>query len=233
MRTKARSPRGRGGEPPRASVWSVPFRYVHVRSRLGLDFARDDGAKYRSAWFAGGRGRPPLPVLPKVSTDIADLPTGAPCRRRVIDLSGSTLRGRGLPPQVGGGLFSYCTKYSFVKQSYRHSDRYAHARAYPPARSIATSPLWLKTVACGLFLRCFAPPRRALYTKEATVGSPSARKSLCSDPNFLTQSSPKKISSRSFRASSGVSRLSSGSSSNGSITRILSVKSERLRFPDR
>ena len=30
-----------------------------------------------------------------------------------------------------------------------------------PARSIATSPLWLKTVACGLFLRCFAPPRRA------------------------------------------------------------------------
>ncbi len=37
----------------------------------------------------------------------------------------------------------------------------------PPARSIATSPLWLKTVACGLFLRCFAPPRRALYTREA------------------------------------------------------------------
>ena len=30
-----------------------------------------------------------------------------------------------------------------------------------PARSIATSPLWLKTVTCGLFLRCFAPPRRA------------------------------------------------------------------------
>ena len=30
-----------------------------------------------------------------------------------------------------------------------------------PARSIATSPLWLKTVTRGLFLRCFAPPRRA------------------------------------------------------------------------
>ena len=30
-----------------------------------------------------------------------------------------------------------------------------------PARSIATSPLWLKTVTCGLFLRCFTPPRRA------------------------------------------------------------------------
>ncbi len=30
-----------------------------------------------------------------------------------------------------------------------------------PARSIATSPLWLKAVTCGLFLRCFTPPRRA------------------------------------------------------------------------
>ena len=30
-----------------------------------------------------------------------------------------------------------------------------------PARSIATSPLWLKTVTCGLFLRHFVPPRRA------------------------------------------------------------------------
>ena len=29
-----------------------------------------------------------------------------------------------------------------------------------PARSIAASPLWLKTVTCGLFLRCFTPPRR-------------------------------------------------------------------------
>ena len=39
---------------------------------------------------------------------------------------------------------------------------YAFALAiHLPARSIATSPLWLKTVACGLFLRCFAPPRRA------------------------------------------------------------------------
>ena len=34
-------------------------------------------AKYRSALFAGGRGRPPLPVLPKVRTGIADLPTAA------------------------------------------------------------------------------------------------------------------------------------------------------------
>ena len=30
-----------------------------------------------------------------------------------------------------------------------------------PARNIVASPLWLKTVTCGLFLRCFAPPRRA------------------------------------------------------------------------
>ncbi len=30
-----------------------------------------------------------------------------------------------------------------------------------PARSIATSPLLLKTVTCGLFLRHFVPPRRA------------------------------------------------------------------------
>ena len=37
-------------------------------------------AKYRSTWYAGGRGRPPLPILPKVNTGIADLPTAA--RRR-------------------------------------------------------------------------------------------------------------------------------------------------------
>ena len=30
-----------------------------------------------------------------------------------------------------------------------------------PARSIAASPLWLKTVTRGLCLRCFTPPRRA------------------------------------------------------------------------
>ena len=34
-------------------------------------------------------------------------------------------------------------------------------RCHLPACSIATSPLWLKTVTCGLFLRCFTPPRRA------------------------------------------------------------------------
>ena len=51
-------------------------------------------AKYRSALFAGGRGRPPLPVLPKVRTGIADLPTAA---RRSLprDLS-STLEMTGL-----------------------------------------------------------------------------------------------------------------------------------------
>ena len=30
-----------------------------------------------------------------------------------------------------------------------------------PARNIVASPLWLKTVTCGLFLRHFVPPRRA------------------------------------------------------------------------
>ena len=42
-----------------------------------LDYARDDEAKEHSERSAGGRGRPPLPVLPKVSTGIADLPTAA------------------------------------------------------------------------------------------------------------------------------------------------------------
>ena len=35
-------------------IWSVPFRKDRIRSRLGLDYARDDGAKYRSAWLDGG-----------------------------------------------------------------------------------------------------------------------------------------------------------------------------------
>ena len=42
-------------------------------------------------------------------------------------------------------------------------------RCHLPARSIATSPLWLKTVICGLFLRCFAPPRRAPRGKALAV----------------------------------------------------------------
>ena len=33
-------------------------------------------------------------------------------------------------------------------------------RCHLPTRSIV-GPLWLKTVTCGLFLRCFTPPRRA------------------------------------------------------------------------
>ena len=45
-----------------------------------LGYARNDEAKYRYAWFTGGRGRPPLPVLPMVNAGVADLPTGAPCR---------------------------------------------------------------------------------------------------------------------------------------------------------
>ena len=36
--------------PPRKK-YKVPFTYVRVRSRLGLDYARDDGAIYRSIWF--------------------------------------------------------------------------------------------------------------------------------------------------------------------------------------
>ena len=44
---------------------------------FGFAYARNDSVY---AWLAGGRGRPPLPVLPKVSTGIADLPTAA--RRR-------------------------------------------------------------------------------------------------------------------------------------------------------
>ena len=59
----------------------VPFTYYRIRSRLGLDYARDDEAKNRYAWFlycplaryyhfikqersarlAAGRGRPALP----------------------------------------------------------------------------------------------------------------------------------------------------------------------------
>ena len=51
-----------------------------------LGYARNDEAKCRDAWFAGGRGRPPLPALPKVNTGIADLPSAA--RRKLIALSG-------------------------------------------------------------------------------------------------------------------------------------------------
>ena len=58
----------------------VPFRGVRVRSRLGLDFARDDGTKERYAWFAGGRGVRPYHALSKVSTGIVYLSAAAPRR---------------------------------------------------------------------------------------------------------------------------------------------------------
>ena len=46
--------------------------------------------------------------------------------------------------------------------------RYASA-THLPARSIA-GPLWLKTVTCGLFLRCFTPSRRAPPRGEGLIG---------------------------------------------------------------
>ena len=49
----------------------------------------------------------------------------------------------------------------FERPLIRHSVRLRSHSCHLPARSIATSPLWLKTVTRGLFLRCFAPPRRA------------------------------------------------------------------------
>ena len=57
----------------------VPFSYVRIRSRLGLDFARDDGAKEHSARAAGGRGTP-LPnkvVFPSFVTRIGGEPPRA------------------------------------------------------------------------------------------------------------------------------------------------------------
>ena len=46
----------------------IPFTCVRIRSRLGLDFARDDEAKYRYVLFYN---------VIFVSTGIADLPTAA------------------------------------------------------------------------------------------------------------------------------------------------------------
>ena len=62
-------------------------------------------------------------------------------------------------------------RYVFIRfiPLIRHSARLRSHSCHLPARSIATSPLWLKTVACGLFLRCFAPPRRAPRGKALAV----------------------------------------------------------------
>ena len=72
-----------GAEPARSSVLgsyrSATFEFAPARF---LDYARNDGVRERSAWLAGGRGSP-LPILPKVSTGIADMPAGAPCHRRL------------------------------------------------------------------------------------------------------------------------------------------------------
>ena len=72
-----------GAEPARSSVLgsyrSATFVFAPARF---LDYARNDGVRERSAWLAGGRGTP-LPILPKVSTGIADMPAGAPCHRRL------------------------------------------------------------------------------------------------------------------------------------------------------
>ena len=79
--TAARRRRGEGAPPYRNRIRH--FKRILIRNDSPfaparfLDYARNDEAKYRYAWFAGGRGRPPLPI---VSTGIADLPTAA--RRR-------------------------------------------------------------------------------------------------------------------------------------------------------
>ena len=78
----ARRRRGEGAPPYRGG--EQHFKQILIRDGSPfaparfLDYARNDEAKCRDAWFAGGRGRPPLPI---VSTGIADLPTAA--RRRV------------------------------------------------------------------------------------------------------------------------------------------------------
>ena len=52
--------------------------------------------------------------------------------------------------------------HKVVFTSFARSGSLCYHSCHLPARSIATSPLWLKTVTYGLFLRCFAPPRRAI-----------------------------------------------------------------------
>ena len=49
--------------------------------------------------FAGGRGRPPLPVLSNVGTGIADLPTVAHRRTRIADLLEPSPLGKGGLPK--------------------------------------------------------------------------------------------------------------------------------------
>ena len=77
----ARRRRGEGAPPYRGG--KRHFKRILIRDGSPfaparfLDYARNDEAKCRDAWFAGGRGRPPLQI---VSTGIADLPTAA--RRR-------------------------------------------------------------------------------------------------------------------------------------------------------
>ena len=123
-----------------------------------------------------------------VSTGIADLPAGVPCRRDEgippyrndgTPAKGSLysnsipLGGRGRSPlphkaspwgeavarRLMRGCFLRYACHSPTPHSSLGSLR-SHS-CHLPACSIATSPLWLKTVPCGLFLRCFAPPRRA------------------------------------------------------------------------
>ena len=59
------------------SLGKLRFEAIVFAPAGFLDYARNDEAKYRFVWFAGGRGRPPLPALPKVDTGIADMPTAA------------------------------------------------------------------------------------------------------------------------------------------------------------
>ena len=73
---EARNPRGHFGGVPFRHV-RIPFREI-ATSRFAL--LAMTVAKCRYALFAGGRGTP-LPILSNVSTNVAYLPAGVPCRR--------------------------------------------------------------------------------------------------------------------------------------------------------
>ena len=151
----------------RIRLYSLSFR----GNRVTVGISRKGKRKYR---------RPTTIYNYSCAQPIKPSPSGESCRAATDEglVSAESRHGQGtvtvrasIRIVVSACSHSYCRGFlggEPPRASWLARVRFRHfpsgrlpRRCHLPAHNIDTSPLWLKTVTRGLFLRCFAPPHRA------------------------------------------------------------------------